>query len=294
MPELPEVETVRQGLLPAMKGKYLVKLVLNRKNLRFDFDQNLAATLETKQIAEIERRSKYLLMHFHSPKDKHNPKSQETLIGHLGMSGKFTIFSHNEAKMREPQKHDHVVFYLDDGTEVVYNDPRRFGFLLLANQGDWQSHKLIRDIGPEPLTDDFNATHLAVKSAGKSGNIKNHLLNQKIVAGLGNIYVCEALFRAKINPTNPAHILATKTGKPTKTCIKLVPIIKDILKEAIKAGGSTLNDYRQADGNLGYFQHRFVAYGREGEDCVSDKCHDKIIRIVQSGRSTFYCPSCQK
>ncbi|MBL1240561.1 MAG: bifunctional DNA-formamidopyrimidine glycosylase/DNA-(apurinic or apyrimidinic site) lyase [OCS116 cluster bacterium] len=288
MPELPEVETVRQGLLPAMKGKSLVKLELNRKNLRFDFDSDLAATLEGKQIADIERRSKYLLMHFHSVKD------QQTLIGHLGMSGKFTIFSHNEAKMREKQKHDHVVFYLDDGTEIVYNDPRRFGFLVLADQGDWQSHKLIRDIGPEPLTDDFDAAHLAKKSAGKNGNIKNHLLNQKIVAGLGNIYVCEALFRAKIDPTYPAGILTTKAGKPSKVCTKLVPIIKDILAEAIEAGGSTLNDYRQADGNLGYFQHRFVAYGREGDDCVSDKCKDKIIRIVQSGRSTFYCPSCQK
>ncbi|PCI87960.1 MAG: DNA-formamidopyrimidine glycosylase [Hyphomicrobiales bacterium] len=288
MPELPEVETVRRGLLPAMKGKTLVKLELNRKNLRFEFDSDLAATLEGKQIADIERRSKYLLMHFHSSKNK------QTLIGHLGMSGKFTIFSHNEAKMREKQKHDHVVFYLDDGTEVVYNDPRRFGFLVLAEQGEWQAHKLIRDIGPEPLTDDFDAAHLAKKSAGKSGNIKNHLLNQKIVAGLGNIYVCEALFRAKVDPSRPASILASKADKPTKACIQLVPIIKDILAEAIEAGGSTLNDYRQADGNLGYFQHRFVAYGREGKDCVTDKCKDKIIRIVQSGRSTFYCPSCQK
>ncbi|MBL1419341.1 MAG: bifunctional DNA-formamidopyrimidine glycosylase/DNA-(apurinic or apyrimidinic site) lyase [Alphaproteobacteria bacterium] len=288
MPELPEVETVRRGLLPAMKGKTLVKLELNRKNLRFEFDSDLAATLEGRQIADIERRSKYLLMHFHSAKNK------ETLIGHLGMSGKFTIFSHNEAKMREKQKHDHVVFYLDDGTEIVYNDPRRFGFLVLAAQGEWQAHKLIRDIGPEPLTDDFDAAHLAKKSAGKSGNIKNHLLNQKIVAGLGNIYVCEALFRAKIDPTKPASILATKADKPTKVCILLVPIVKDILAEAIKAGGSTLNDYRQTDGNLGYFQHRFVAYGREGEDCVTDNCKAQIIRIVQSGRSTFYCPSCQK
>lgn len=196
--------------------------------------------------------------------------------------------------MREKQKHDHVVFYLNDGSEIIYNDPRRFGFLVLADNGNWQNHKLIRDIGPEPLTNNFDAAHLAKKSKAKSGNIKNHLLNQKIVAGLGNIYVCEALFRAKINPTHPASILATKAGKPTKACITLVPIIKDILTEAIKAGGSTLNDYRQADGNLGYFQHRFVAYGREGENCVNDKCNDKIIRIVQSARSTFYCPSCQK
>lgn len=288
MPELPEVETVRQGLLPAMKGKTLVKLELNRKNLRFDFDSDLAQRIEHKQIADIERRSKYLLMHFH------NSKTQETLIGHLGMSGKFTIFSHNEAKMREKQKHDHVVFYLNDGTEIVYNDPRRFGFLVLADAGNWQNHKLIRDIGPEPLTDDFDAVHLALKSKGRSGNIKNHLLNQKIVAGLGNIYVCEALFRAKIDPTHPASILATQTGKPTKICTRLVPIVKDILAEAIEAGGSTLNDYRQADGNLGYFQHRFVAYGREGEDCVTQSCNNQIVRIVQSGRSTFYCPTCQK
>lgn len=292
MPELPEVETVRKGLLPAMKGKTLVKLELNRKNLRFDFDANLAQKLQDKQITEIERRSKYLLMHFQSAKTSTCSEPQETLIGHLGMSGKFTIFSHNEAKMREKQKHDHVVFYLNDGTEVVYNDPRRFGFMLLADAGNWQQHDLIKHIGPEPLTDKFDAAHLAFKSQGKSGNIKNHLLNQKIVAGLGNIYVCEALFRAQINPTSPANILATKTGKPTKACIKLVPIIKDILAEAIIAGGSTLNDYRQADGNLGYFQHRFVAYGREGETCT--ECNDKIIRITQSSRSTFYCPSCQK
>lgn len=287
MPELPEVETVRQGLLPAMKGKILVKLELNRKNLRFEFDANFAKRIEDKQIANIERRSKYLLMHFHGAKQK------ETLIGHLGMSGKFTIFSHNEAKMRDKQKHDHVVFYLDDGTEIVYNDPRRFGFMVLADAGHWQNHKLIKHIGPEPLTEDFDDIHLAKKSKGRSGNIKNHLLNQKIVAGLGNIYVCEALFRAKINPTCPANILATKTGKPTKTCTLLVPIIKDILAEAIAQGGSTLNDYRQADGNLGYFQHRFVAYGREAKDCVTETCNDKIIRIVQSGRSTFYCPTCQ-
>ncbi|MCJ8323751.1 MAG: bifunctional DNA-formamidopyrimidine glycosylase/DNA-(apurinic or apyrimidinic site) lyase [Rhizobiales bacterium] len=288
MPELPEVETVRQGLLPAMKGKILIKLELNRKNLRFDFDDDLAKRLEAKHITDIGRRSKYLLMHFASAKNK------QTLIGHLGMSGKFTIFSHNEAKMRQPQKHDHVVFYLDDGTAVVYNDPRRFGFMLLADDGNWQTHKLIRDIGPEPLTSSFDAAHLATKSSGKKTNIKNHLLNQKIVAGLGNIYVCEALFRAKINPTLPASILATKAGKPSKICQILVPIIKDILQEAIAAGGSTLNDYRQADGNLGYFQHRFAAYGREGKACTNANCGDDIARIVQSGRSTFYCPSCQR
>ncbi len=291
MPELPEVETVRQGLLPAMKSKTLIKLTLNRKGLRFDFDPDLAKLLEQKQVQNIERRSKYLLIHFTYQKSQ---KLQKTLIAHLGMSGKFTIFSHNEAKMREALKHDHVVFQMDDGTEIVYNDPRRFGFMLLADEGQWQAHKLIRDIGPEPLTDAFNAGHLAQKSVNKRGDIKNHLLNQKMVAGLGNIYVCEALFRAKISPTAPAAILATKAKKPTKICQTLVPIIKDILVEAIKAGGSTLKDYRKADGDLGYFQHRFVVYGREGEICLAKNCKTKIARLVQSGRSTFYCPSCQK
>lgn len=287
MPELPEVETVRQGLLPAMKGKKLKNLQLNRKNLRFEFDDDLSVRLENKTIKDIERRSKYLLIHFV------DDQGQETLIGHLGMSGKFTIHSHNEARMREHLKHDHVIFTMDDGMEIVYNDPRRFGFLVLADHGNWQSHELIKHIGPEPLTDAFNAIQLAKKSHGKKGNIKNHLLNQKIVAGLGNIYVCEALFRAQINPTHPSSILATKTGKPTQLCTNLVPIIKDILQEAIEAGGSTLKDYRKADGDLGYFQHRFVAYGRDGEACTRKDCDGTIQRIVQSARSTFYCPTCQ-
>ncbi|NRA87852.1 MAG: bifunctional DNA-formamidopyrimidine glycosylase/DNA-(apurinic or apyrimidinic site) lyase [Rhizobiales bacterium] len=294
MPELPEVETVRQGLLPAMQGKKLVKLQLNRKNLRFNFDVDLVERLEQKIVIDIERRSKYLLMHFEDENQTSHNSQKETLIGHLGMSGKFTIHTHNEAKMREHLKHDHVIFSLEDGTEVVYNDPRRFGFLLLAEPNDWQNHKLIKDIGPEPLTDDFDANYLAKQSAKKQGNIKNHLLNQKIVAGLGNIYVCEALFRAKLDPTLPASILANINNKPTKACKTLVPIIKNILQEAIEAGGSTLKDYRKADGDLGYIQHRFTTYSREGEPCVTQNCKSKIARIVQSGRSTFYCPSCQK
>lgn len=288
MPELPEVETVRQGLLPAMQGKQIRKIKLRRKNLRFDFDKDLEVRLIGKTVRDIERRSKYLLFHFYKNEQK------ETLIGHLGMSGKFTIYTDNEAKMHDPLKHDHVVFYMSDGTEIIYNDPRRFGFLLLANAGDWQNHKLIIDIGPEPLTDEFDANHLAKASANKKTNIKTHLLNQKIVAGLGNIYVCEALFKAQINPTSPASILANKNSKPNALCKALVPIIKDVLAEAIVAGGSSLKDYRDANGSLGYFQHQFKAYGREGEVCNNIKCNDIILRITQAGRSTFYCPSCQK
>ncbi len=288
MPELPEVETVRQGLLPAMQGKTLKKLTLNRKNLRFPFDENLNTHLENKKITNITRRSKYLLIHFEQDNNK------QTLIAHLGMSGKFTIFNNNEAKMRSPEKHDHVIFLLNDGTEIIYNDPRRFGFLLLADNNDWQNHKLIKHIGVEPLTTDFSPKALAKKSTNKQTNIKNHLLNQKIVAGLGNIYVCEALFRAKIHPKQPAKILSTATSKATKTGKTLVPIIKDILQTAIKAGGSSLKDYRQTDGNLGYFQHSFAVYGRENQPCTISDCSATIQRMVQSGRSTFFCPHCQK
>ena len=296
MPELPEVETVMRGLSPHMTGAKLVKIEQNRDNLRFPFPPNFAKRLTGKEVKYLSRRAKYVLVHL---------SSGELLMMHLGMSGKFTVngdVSLGDNKVNP--KHDHIIFHLSNGDVIRYNDPRRFGYMDLIEEGKLQSHKSFIDLGPEPLGNEFNEITLAEKAlikdkAGKikkakSTPLKSFLLDQRVVAGLGNIYVLEALFKIKLNPKTPVSVLVTKTGKPTKKASELTKAIREVLQAAIKAGGSTLKDYAEADGSLGYFQHSFQVYGREGEACLAKNCNGTIERIVQSGRSSFFCPKCQK
>ena len=283
MPELPEVETVLRGLAPVLEGRTIVKAKVNRPDLRWPFPENMAGRISGQKISKLWRRSKYILADL---------SSGESLLVHLGMSGRILIsgdplgtFVHDHLAA---QKHDHVVFDIDNGARVTFNDPRRFGAMDLLSTDGADHHPLLRDIGPEPLSNAFNETYLIERLKGKKSAIKSVLLDQKIVAGLGNIYVCEALYRAGISPKR----LAGKTAE--KRLAALVPIIRQVLDEAINAGGSSLRDFRQADGELGYFQHSFNVYGREGLPCVTDGCDHVVQRIVQSGRSSFYCKNCQK
>ena len=283
MPELPEVETVLRGLVPVLEGRTIVKAKVNRPDLRWPFPENMAGRISGQKISKLWRRSKYILADL---------SSGESLLVHLGMSGRILIsgdplgtFVHDHPAA---QKHDHVVFDIDNGARVTFNDPRRFGAMDLLSTDGADHHPLLRDIGPEPLSNAFNETYLIERLKGKKSAIKSVLLDQKIVAGLGNIYVCEALYRAGISPKR----LAGKTAE--KRLAALVPIIRQVLDEAINAGGSSLRDFRQADGELGYFQHSFNVYGREGLPCVTDGCDYVVQRIAQSGRSSFYCTNCQK
>ena len=283
MPELPEVETVLRGLAPVLEGRAILKAKVNRPDLRWPFPENMAGRISGQKISKLWRRSKYILADL---------SSGESLLVHLGMSGRILIsgdplgtFVHDHPAA---QKHDHVVFDIDNGARVTFNDPRRFGAMGLLSTDGADHHPLLRDIGPEPLSNAFNETYLIERLKGKKSAIKSVLLDQKIVAGLGNIYVCEALYRAGISPKR----LAGKTAE--KRLAALVPIIRQVLDEAINAGGSSLRDFRQADGELGYFQHSFNVYGREGLHCVTDGCDHAVQRIVQSGRSSFYCKNCQK
>lgn len=283
MPELPEVETVRTGLVPSMEGQVIERAEVNRPNLRWPFPENMAQRLTGATVTALRRRSKYVLADL---------STGETLIIHLGMSGRMTVsgdplgqFHHDHPA---PAKHDHVVFHMGNGARVTFNDARRFGAMDLAATDRLEDHWLIKPIGPEPLGNTFDETYLTKALATRNTPIKTALLDQHVVAGLGNIYVCEVLHRAHIDPTTKARDL-------TKNRVaSLVPIIRDVLSEAIAAGGSSLKDYRQADGELGYFQHGFQAYDREDHPCGTDGCTGTITRIVQSGRSTFYCPKCQR
>ena len=281
MPELPEVETVRRGLLPVMEGRLITAAAVNRPDLRWPFPMGMADRLTGKRVLALRRRSKYILADLNSG---------ETLIIHLGMSGRMLISGQMIGQFHEnhpaPAKHDHVVLDMDNGARVTFNDARRFGAMDLTATQDTEKHWLIKDIGPEPLGNAFSETSLRARLKGRNTPIKTALLDQKNVAGLGNIYVCEVLHRAGINPTT----LSGKLSGPRVA--SLVPIIRQVLTEAIDAGGSSLKDYRQTDGELGYFQHRFRVYDREGAPCAT--CATPIGRIVQSGRSTFYCPACQK
>ncbi len=286
MPELPEVETVRRGLEPVCTGATILNADIRRPDLRWPFPNRMAERLTGARITGLRRRSKYILMDL---------DSGETLLIHLGMSGRMLItasdgrdamaaFFHS---LPAPEKHDHVVLDLDSGARIAFNDARRFGAMDLLTTSDADSHKLLANIGPEPLGNAFDADHLKGAFKNRKMPIKSALLDQRIVAGLGNIYVCETLFRAGILPTTPAGALSA--GKIET----LVPIIRDVLIEAIEAGGSSLRDHRQTDGDLGYFQHSFQVYGRENDPCVTPGCKAKISRIVQSGRSSFFCPNCQ-
>jgi formamidopyrimidine-DNA glycosylase len=283
MPELPEVETVRRGLAPVMEGVAITLADVNRPDLRWPFPDGMADRLTGKVILRLRRRSKYILADL---------DSGETLLIHLGMSGRMTISGHAIGEFHHPHpvpaKHDHVVFHMANGARITFNDARRFGAMDLMQTGSEADFWLIRDLGPEPLGNQFNEDYLVARLKGRNTPIKSALLDQKIVSGLGNIYVCEVLFRAGIHPARKAgQISAARIGS-------LVPLIRDVLAEAIAAGGSSLKDYRQADGELGYFQHNFAVYDQEGNLCSTTGCGKTITRIVQSGRSSFFCPQCQR
>ena len=283
MPELPEVETVKRGLAPVLDGARIASVEARRPDLRFPFPDRFVARLKGARVLGLARRAKYLL----APLD-----TGETLVSHLGMSGRFTIVDARAqpgafyyATPPDPT-HTHVVLETDAGVRVEYNDPRRFGYMDLIASDALEAHPYFAGMGPEPLGNAFDAKHLAVAFMGKSQNVKATLLDQRIVAGLGNIYVCEALYRAGISPKRAA-------GRISRARLDvLASVIRDVLNQAIAAGGSTLKDYAQTDGALGYFQHRFVVYGREGEPCLA--CSTPVARIVQAGRSTFYCTKCQR
>jgi formamidopyrimidine-DNA glycosylase len=283
MPELPEVETVRRGLAPVMEGQVIARAEVNRPDLRWPFPPAMAERLTGRRVLGLRRRSKYILADL---------DSGETLLIHLGMSGRMLVsgdplgvFVHDHPA---PEKHDHVVLHMDSGARVTFNDPRRFGAMDLVTTDGAETHKLLAGLGPEPLGNDFHETRLVQAFRGRMTPVKAALLDQKTVAGLGNIYVCEALFRAGIAPTRRAGRIAAPR------VAALVPIIRQVLRDAIEAGGSSLRDFRQADGELGYFQHSFDVYGREGQPCRTPGCGGTVRRIVQSGRSSFYCAQCQR
>jgi formamidopyrimidine-DNA glycosylase len=287
MPELPEVETVRRGLEPAMVGARIERAELRRGDIRFPFPPRFAERLSGRRVEGLSRRAKYLLIAL---------EGGETLIAHLGMSGSFRIEDSTPGAFRTPRskdpKHDHVVLSLDNGKTVTYNDPRRFGFMDLHATADLDANRHLVGLGEEPLSPDFDGKRLAALFAGSRAPLKSALLDQKRIAGLGNIYVCEALWRAKLSPFRPAGDLANARGGPTRAANALASAIRAVLEEAVAAGGSTLRDHRQADGELGYFQHSFAVYDREGAACP--RCGAILLRDAQSGRSTFYCPVCQK
>ena len=288
MPELPEVETVRRGLAPAMEGQRFTKVEVRRGDLRWPLPKGFAQKLHGKTVEGLGRRAKYLLADL---------SSGDVLLMHLGMSGSFRVGKNNASAQYYYERsksiaHDHVVFHMSNGATVTFNDPRRFGSMKLVPRVKLESEPLLRALGPEPLGNEFDAAMLAKACAGKKTSLKAALSDQRVVAGLGNIYVCEALFRAQLSPKRRASTIADRHGKPNERAEQLVVAIKAVLMDAIEAGGSSLRDHRRADGSLGDFQHNFRVYDREGEPCPN--CKGKIKRIVQAGRSTFYCPSCQK
>jgi formamidopyrimidine-DNA glycosylase len=297
MPELPEVETVRRGLEPAMEGARFTKVEVHRGDLRWPLPKDFVPRLEGTTVTGIGRRAKYLLADL---------SSGDVLLMHLGMSGSFHVFDENGARGRggnpgnyyharsEHAVHDHVVFHMSSGAIVTFNDPRRFGSMKIVPRKTLDAEPLLNRLGPEPLGNEFDAAMLARACKGKKTSLKAALLDQRVVAGLGNIYVCEALYRARLSPKRMAATIATKSGAPNERAERLVDGIKAVLQDAIKAGGSSLRDHKRTDGELGMFQHHFRVYDREGEKCPTPGCHGNIKRIVQNGRSTFYCPSCQK
>jgi formamidopyrimidine-DNA glycosylase len=293
MPELPEVETVRRGLEPAMDGARFVKVELRRGDLRWPLPKDFVRRLEGKIVTGLGRRAKYLLADL---------SSGDVLLMHLGMSGSFRVSQETGDKelVRYHHEHtphaahDHVVFHMSSGAIVTFNDPRRFGSMKLIARNKLDHEPLLAALGPEPLGNAFDAAMLATACKGKKTSLKAALLDQRIVAGLGNIYVCEALYRARLSPKRIAATIATKTGAPNERAEHLVEGIKAVLNDAIKAGGSSLRDHKRTDGELGMFQHHFRVYDREGERCGTPACRGTIKRIVQNGRSTFYCPACQK
>lgn len=287
MPELPEVETVRRGLAPVFTGAMIERVELRRADLRFPFPEGFAARLAGRQILGLRRQAKYLIGDL---------DDAQALIMHLGMSGSFRIDARaeDEESFRHERLHDHVVFHFCGGARVTYNDPRRFGFMLLATGAELALHPLFARLGVEPLGPEMNAGALAERLRGRKAPLKTTLLDQKIIAGLGNIYVCEALHRAGLSPLRAAGDLVTSKGKPKRALADLTEAIQQVLREAIEAGGSSLRDHRQTDGSLGYFQHSFRVYDREDAPCPVPGCRGQIRRIAQAGRSTFFCNECQR
>ena len=283
MPELPEVETIMRGISPFLEGATIKKIKLNRADLRWPFPENFASRIKEAKVLNLKRRSKYILVEL---------STGETLLIHLGMSGKILVSNSKIGnyfyESAQASNHDHVIFTLNDGTVITYNDPRRFGAMDLTKTDDLNNHKFLQKLGPEPLGNNFNSEYLKIKLSKKESPIKNVLLDQSIVAGLGNIYVCEALFMSGISPKKKA----SKISK--NKCDELVLNIRTILISAIEAGGSSLKDFTDIQGNPGYFQFDFYVYGRDNEWCKTRDCDHKIKRISQSGRSSFYCPRCQR
>ncbi len=293
MPELPEVETVRRGLVPAMVGARFVGVDLRRPDLRFPFPKDFAARLTGRRIKALGRRAKYLLAEL---------DNDEILVMHLGMSGSFRIEHETAAKTpgafhyarSKDAAHDHVVFHLSNGARVIYNDPRRFGLMQIIGRKELADHALFRNVGIEPLADELDGAALARLFAGKTTSLKAALSDQRLIAGLGNIYVSEVLHRAGLSPRRAAGSLARKDGTPTERAHRLARAIREVLEEAVAAGGSSLRDHRQTNGELGYFQHNFRAYDRAGQACPRPGCGGTVKRIVQLGRATFFCPTCQR
>src|SRR6516164_11717988 len=288
MPELPEVETVRRGLEPVMQGARFAAVEARRRDLRWPLPSDFAARLQGQAVTGLGRRAKYLLVDL---------SSGEVLLMHLGMSGSFRVAHDGGERTHERTQHlthDHVVFHMSNGARIAFNDPRRFGSMKLIRRAELDREPLLRALGPEPLGNAFDAALLAGACAGKKTSLKAALSDQRVVAGLGNIYVCEALYRARLSPKRIAATIATKSGAPNERAERLVEGIKAVLNEAIRDGGSSLRDHRLTDGELGMFQHHFRVYDREGEKCPTRGCHGTVRRIVQNGRSTFWCPKCQK
>lgn len=306
MPELPEVETVKRGLAPTMEGALLVRAELRRPDLRFPFPENFEDAVAGRRIVALSRRAKYLTIEL---------EGGDVIIAHLGMSGSFRIEfdGPGEGRIKESadpavpgdfhrprskdEKHDHVVFHLDAScgpARVIFNDPRRFGFMALARREALAEHVFLRGLGEEPTGNALDAAYLAARFSGKAQPLKAALLDQRTIAGLGNIYVCEALWRSGLSPKRAAGTLVDKRARPKQALVQLTDAIRAVIADAIAAGGSSLKDHIQADGSLGYFQHSFSVYDREGEACRTSGCRGTVERIVQAGRSTFYCPHCQK
>ncbi len=299
MPELPEVETVRRGLQPVMEGAKILKAEARRPDLRFPFQPDFVARLQGQVVTGLGRRAKYLMADL---------ASGDVLLMHLGMSGSFRVIKPDNGAVPgefhyprgKDSAHDHVLFRMSSGADIVFNDPRRFGYMKVIARGALEDEPLLRGLGPEPLGNEFDAAILARACAGKTTSLKAALLDQRVVAGLGNIYVCEALHRSHLSPRRIAATLATKGrkgiggGEPTDHAKRLVGAIQTVLNDAIKAGGSSLRDHRQTSGELGYFQHSFRVYDREGETCTTPGCGGTIKRFTQNGRSTFWCPKCQR
>jgi len=285
MPELPEVETVMRGLTPVMEGARIERLEQRRADLRFPLPARMPERLAGRRIARLSRRAKYILFHL---------DADEVLIAHLGMTiDQAATASFTHAAGGDP-RHDHLVFHLSGGATVTFNDARRFGYLDLLPANELATHKFFADLGAEPMSDGFDAAYLAAQAVGRKVHLKALLLDQHVIAGVGNIYASEALFRAGLKPSRTAATLADRHGRPNARAVALAGAVRSVLAEAIAAGGSSLRNYVQANGELGYFQKAHAVYDRAGEPCRRDGCGGVVKRTVQSGRATFHCPRCQR